>query len=121
MDLGKFSLSLSVKDIDKSCQFYRNLGFEIIDGGHVNTAFKDNENMKWRILENSTLKIGLFQGMFDENILSFYPPDLLNTQSQLKENGVEFVKEAKEKDVVKSALMLDPDGNRIMLEQTEAE
>jgi predicted lactoylglutathione lyase len=121
MDLGKFSLSLTVKDIDKSIQFYTLLGFKIIDGGHVNESFKDNETMKWRILENSSVKIGLFQGMFDQNILSFYPVDLMAIQSTLIETGITLIKEAKEEDSMKSAIMDDPDGNQIMLEQLDTE
>ncbi|KJD31199.1 hypothetical protein PW52_16800 [Tamlana sedimentorum] len=117
MNLGKFSLSLNVKDINKSLQFYTNLGFIIIDGGHQNEEFKDSETMKWRILENSSVKIGLFQGMFDQNILSFHPLDLMNIQSLLKDSGVTFSKEAKQNDSMKSAIILDPDGNQIMFEE----
>lgn len=117
MNLGKFSLSLNVKDIDKSIQFYTHLGFEIIDGGHVNEIFKDNETMKWRILKNSSVTIGIFQGMFDQNILTFYPTDLMTIQSRLKTNDVSFIKEAKENGAMKITIILDPDGNQIMLEQ----
>ena len=117
MDLGKFSLSLNVKDISKSIQFYTNLGFKIIDGGHQNEEFKDSETMKWRILEGSSVKIGLFQGMLDKNILSFYPPDLMSTQSFLMDYGVTFIKKAKQNDAMKASIILDPDGNQIMFEQ----
>lgn len=121
MDLGKFSLSLTVKDIDKSIHFYTTLGFEIIDGEHVNEAFKDNETIKWRVLKNSSVKIGLFQEMFDQNILSFYPFDLMTIQSALKEKGASFIKEAKQEESTKSTIFLDPDENKIMLEQLRGE
>jgi predicted lactoylglutathione lyase len=119
MNLGKFSISLKVEDIDKSCQFYTALGFKIIDGGHVNTDFKDNDTMKWRFMENASVKIGLFQGMFKKNILTFHPTDLLKIQSELKTIGISFAREAKQNDQFKSAMLMDPDGNQIMLEQSE--
>lgn len=114
MNLGKFSISLNVKNIDKSCQFYTTLGFKIIDGGHTNTDFKDSKTMKWRVVENNSVKIGLFQGMFDKNILTFHPTDLLKIQSELRTNGISFAKEAKQHGQSKSAMLIDPDGNQIM-------
>lgn len=119
MDLGKFSISLNVKEIHTSIKFYTALGFKIIDGGHQNMAFKDNEMMKWRILENASVKIGLFQGMFNQNLLSFYPSDIMSIQSALNKSGISFIKEAQQEDLMKSAMLQDPDGNQIMLEQLE--
>ena len=73
MNLGNFSISLSVKDINKSVDFYENLGFEVIDGGHTSKGFPDTDTMKWRILSHESVKIGLFQGMFEKNTLTFNP------------------------------------------------
>ena len=73
MNLGQFSVSLAVKDIAASLEFYEKFGFEVIDGGHMNEAFADSDTHKWRILKNESAAIGLFQGMFDENILTFNP------------------------------------------------
>lgn len=119
MELGNFSISLAVKDIDKSLGFYEKLGFKVIDGGHINKGFADSDTMKWRILESPSVKIGLFQGMFKENILTFNPKNVLEIQSNLKQNGVAFIKEADENptDGYISATLSDPDGNQIMLDQ----
>ncbi len=117
MKLGKFSLSLTVKDTEKSMVFYQKLGFEVIDGGHVNEYFKDTDTMKWRILENPSVTIGLFQGMFDRNILTFHPNGVLEIQKTLKVNGVHLTKETMETDITKSILFLNPDGNQIMLDE----
>ena len=73
MNLGQFSVSLTVKDIAASLEFYEKFGFEVIDGGHMNEAFADSDTHKWRILKNDSAAIGLFQGMFDENILTSTP------------------------------------------------
>lgn len=119
MDLGKFSLSLTVKNIEASLDFYTKLGFEVMDGGHVNADFADSETMKWRILENASLKIGLFQGMFEHNIITFSPNDVLSIQEKLKSLGIAFVKEA-QADIpggFVSAILSDPDGNQIMMDQ----
>ena len=97
MQLGAFSLSLAVKDIHVSLEFYQKLGFNILDG-------KIEEN--WLILQNGDTIIGLFQEMFEENILTFVPgwdqdgkelderTDIRDLQQDLKEQGVEFVQEA---------------------------
>ncbi|TSE10828.1 VOC family protein [Aquimarina algiphila] len=117
MNLGTFSISLAVKNIDKSISFYTHLGFKVVDGGHLNEGFKDSETMKWRILANSSVKIGLFQGMFNSNILTFNPKDVLKLQEVIKEKGISFIKEAKASDAIKSIILADPDGNQIMLDQ----
>ena len=118
MNLGQFSVSLAVKDISASLDFYEKFGFEVIDGGHMNEAFADSDTHKWRILKNESAAIGLFQGMFDENILTFNPEDLRPIQQTLKESGVEFRSEA---DMTTtgpcSAVLADPDGNTILLDQ----
>lgn len=116
MKLGKFSLSLNVKDINKSLDFYEKMGFSVIDGGHTNESFKDSDQMKWRILEIESLKIGLFQGMFEQNILSFNEGDVLSLQEKLKSKGVVFIKEANSNEQHISAMLSDPDGNTILFE-----
>jgi predicted lactoylglutathione lyase len=117
MELGIFSLSLNVKDLEKSLEFYQKLGFEVIEGGHMNEAFKDTETTKWRILSHESVKVGLFQGMFDNTIMTFNPKDVLSIQADLKTRGVSFVKEADPNEEMKHAILTDPDGNQIMLDQ----
>ena len=118
MQLGTFSISLGVKDLEKSLDFYRKFGFKVIDGGHMNEEYADSETEKWRILQNESAVIGLFQGMFDINILTFNPKDLRTLQAQLKQSGIEFDTEA---DMTSSgpcsATLADPDGNAILLDQ----
>ena len=120
MNLGRFSVSLAVKDIEASLEFYQKFGFEVIDGGHahMHDAFADTDTHKWRILKNDSAAIGLFQGMFEDNILTFNPEDLRPIQQTLKESGVEFVSEA-DMDTTGpcSAVLTDPDGNTILLDQ----
>ena len=113
MDLGTFSLSLAVKDIQKSLAFYEALGFEVTAG---------NANENWLILTRSangeSTNIGLFQGMFEENILSFNPPDVRGIQRALKLKGLEFKLEVDEfSEGPGHATLLDPDGNAILLDQ----
>ena len=117
MDLGQFSLSLAVKDMDASLAFYQNLGFKVIDGGHMHEGFADTETTKWRILQHDSVVIGLFQGMFENNIMTFNPKDVLSIQSKLKENSVGLIKEADPSEPMKHLIMMDPDGNQIMLDQ----
>lgn len=119
MELGNFSLSLKVEDMESSLSFYEKLGFKVIDGGHINQGFADTDTMKWRILESPAVKIGLFQGMFEDNILTFNPKNVLEIQNNLKQNGISFIKEADENsaDGFISAILTDPDGNQIMLDQ----
>ncbi len=120
MNLGQFSVSLAVKDIVASLEFYQKFGFEVIDGGHehMDDAFADTDTNKWRILKNDSAAIGLFQGMFDGNILTFNPEDLRPIQKTLKESGIKFISEA---DMTTtgpcSAILTDPDGNTILLDQ----
>lgn len=118
MELGQFSVSLAVKDMDTSLVFYQNLGFEVIDGGHMNEGFPDSEHGKWRILQTKGAVIGLFQGMFDSNIMTFNPKDVRSIQKELKSRGTTLIKEADETTEGPEHIMLtDPDGNMIMLDQ----
>jgi lactoylglutathione lyase len=121
MQLGAFSVSLAVKDIEASRQFYEKLGF---------MPFAGNQNHNWLILKNGDHVIGLFQGMFDKNILTFNPgwdqnaqnlptfTDVRELQRQLKAQGAELMSEADETTTGPASLMLaDPDGNTILIDQ----
>ncbi|MFN2135148.1 MAG: VOC family protein [Candidatus Promineifilaceae bacterium] len=121
MELGAFSVSLTVKDIAASKAFYEKLGFQEMHGDIV---------QNWLILKNGEHVIGLFQGMFDKNILTFNPgwdqdgsdvdpfTDIRELQRQLKARGVEFVQEADESTTGPASFMIsDPDGNPILVDQ----
>lgn len=121
MELGAFSVSLAVKDIAKSKAFYQNLGFEVFAGAEL-------EN--WLILKNGPHILGLFQGMFEKNILTFNPgwdqdahplpefTDVRSIQAHLKTAGVELTQEvdADSKGPASIALV-DPDGNPVLIDQ----
>ena len=121
MDLGAFSVSLSVKDIEASREFYEKLGFEPIGG---------NADDNWLILRNGDHVIGLFQGMFEKNILTFNPgwdqqcnetdsfTDVREIQRALREQGLALVREADEASQGPASLtLIDPDGNPILIDQ----
>lgn len=121
MQLGNFSLSLAVKDIAASKAFYEKLGFAVTGG---------NIDQKWLILKNGAAIIGLFQGMFDKNILTFNPgwdgnaeplpefTDVRELQRRLKAKGVTPVQEADENTSGPgSFVVVDPDGNPILVDQ----
>ena len=121
MELGAFSISLAVKDIEASKAFYQKLGFKVF-GGDI--------SQNWLILKNEDHTIGLFQGMFEKNSLTFNPgwdknankletfTDIRTLQGHLKEQGVELVSEADESSAgPASFILLDPDGNPILVDQ----
>jgi len=121
MDLGTFSVSLSVKDLAASRGFYEKLGFGVI-GGHV--------EQNWLILKNGEHVIGLFQGMFEGNLLTFNPgwdqsgndldsfTDVREIQRALKEQGIALSSEIDESTSGRASIMLsDPDGNQILIDQ----
>ena len=121
MELGAFSVSLAVKDIEASKLFYEKLGF---------TIFAGDQSQNWLIMKNGDHAIGLFQGMFDENILTFNPgwssdaqqlrefTDVRELQRQLKDRGVNMISEADESSTgPASFMMVDPDGNTILVDQ----
>jgi catechol 2,3-dioxygenase-like lactoylglutathione lyase family enzyme len=121
MELGAFSISLVVKDIAASKAFYEKLGFKVF-GGDI--------TQNWLILKNGDCVIGLFQGMFEKNILTYNPgwdgnaqklgtfTDVRELQRQLKVQGVELVSEADESTTGPASFMLiDPDGNPILFDQ----
>ena len=112
MNLGAFSVSLAVTDVERSAQFYEKLGFRVIDGGHTSTEFPDNEQHRWRILQNGGARIGLFQGMFENNLLSFAPQDLERVRSELKKNGALEDTAAEDGAII----IKDPDGNAILFD-----
>ena len=121
MELGAFSISLAVSDIRASRAFYEKLGFEVF-GGDV--------SQNWLILKNGHHVIGLFQGMFEKNTLTFNPGwdsnarklddfmDIRDLQRHLKRQGVEFLSEADESTTgPASFVIVDPDGNPILVDQ----
>jgi lactoylglutathione lyase len=121
MELGNFSVSLAVKDIEASKLFYENLGFK---------SFAGNQSQNWLIMKNGDHAIGLFQGMFDKNILTFNPgwnseaqelkefTDVRELQRRLKELGVCMITEADENSTGPASFMIaDPDGNPILVDQ----
>ena len=121
MKLGAFSISLAVNDIQVSRAFYEKLGFEDF-GGDI--------SQNWLIMKNGDAVIGLFQGMFEKNIITFNPgwdsnaqkldtfTDIRKLQRQLKERGVEFVSQADETTTGPASFtVVDPDGNPILVDQ----
>ena len=105
--LGHFSVSLAVKDIAASRDFYAALGFTKLDG--------DGEN--WLILDRDGIKIGLFQGMFDQNILTFNPADARGIEAAMKAAGYEIAQETKGDEGPANFAMTDPDGNMLLFDQ----
>lgn len=121
MKLGAFSISLAVKDIKVSKQFYEHLGFTVFGGEITNN---------WLIMKNGNAIVGLFQGMFEENILTFNPgwdenarkldafDDVRDIQRYLKKAEVPLMKEADESSSGPAHMMVkDPDGNIILIDQ----
>jgi catechol 2,3-dioxygenase-like lactoylglutathione lyase family enzyme len=121
MRLGNFSVSLAVKDIAVSRAFYEKLGFRAIGG---------QQAQRWLIMQNETSTIGLFQGMFDKNIMTFNPgwdrttrtlpdfDDVRDIQRALKGKGITLTTQADESSTGPASLTLaDPDGNMILIDQ----
>jgi catechol-2,3-dioxygenase len=121
MELGSFSISLAVEDLSVSQGFYEKLGFEVTGG---------DAQQNWLILKNGDHVLGLFQGMFKENILSFNPgwdqsaneldsfTDVRDIQRELKSQGISLSSEADESTSGPASIMLtDPDGNQILIDQ----
>ena len=121
MQLGAFSISLAVKDIKASRDFYEKFGFQVFHG---------DITQNWLILKNDDTTIGLFQGMFENNILTFNPgwdsdanelekfTDIRQLQRQLREQGVKFENEVDEDTTgPASFVVVDPDGNPILVDQ----
>lgn len=121
MDLGAMSISLAVKDLQQSLAFYEALGFSVFGG---------NPDQNWLMLRNGDHVIGLFQGMFEDNLMTFNPgwnqqaeetdsfTDIRALQSALQAAGIEPVQAADPTTSGPASLMLvDPDGNQILIDQ----
>ena len=121
MELGAFSVSLTVSDLEASRSFYEKLGFEVFHG---------DATQNWLMMRNGDHVIGLFHGMFDKNILTFNPgwdqyansldsfTDVRELQRSLKEQGVELQSEADESTAGPASIVLvDPDGNPVLIDQ----
>ena len=121
MDLGNFSVSLNVKDIVASKAFYEKLDFKVVAG---------KLEQKWIVLQNGNARIGLFQGMFEKNIMTFNPgwtkdaeamkdfPDVREIQRTLKARGITMTTAADETTTGPAHfLVADPDGNTLMFDQ----
>ena len=121
MPLGNFSVSLAVKDLDASRAFYQKLGFEVFGG---------DPTQNWLILQNGSATVGLFQGMFERNMLTFNPgwdsagntlpefTDVRELQRRMKLAGLTPVTEADESTAgPASCMVIDPDGNPVLIDQ----
>ena len=121
MELGAFSISLSVKDLYRSKEFYENLGFHVFAG---------SADKNYLIMKNGNALVGLFQNMFEGNILTFNPgwdenaqhlndfSDVREIQKDLKEKGISLTSEADQTSTGPASLTLtDPDGNVILIDQ----
>ena len=121
MELGAFSISLAVKDLGASKEFYEKLGFSMFHG---------DASQNWIIMKNGECVVGLFQGMFEKNILTFNPgwdssarpiadyTDVREIQRRLKAEGVPLLSEADEASTgPASCMLMDPDGNPVLIDQ----
>ena len=121
MNLGAFSISLAVKDLEASRAFYEKVGFEVVGG---------DAGQNWLIIRNNGHTIGLFQGMFENNILTFNPgwddeaktldafTDIRDLQKELKARGLNLETEADESTTGPASItLIDPDGNLILIDQ----
>ncbi|WP_439481363.1 VOC family protein [Cyclobacterium plantarum] len=121
MNLGAFSISLNVKDLKTSSDFYEKLGFSVFGG---------DLDKNYLIMKNGNALVGLFQGMFENNLLTFNPgwdenaqklnqfDDIRSIQKKLKEEGISLVTEADESSSGPgSFVVMDPDGNTILVDQ----
>ena len=121
MDLGNFSVSLAVKDIGKSKAFYEKLGFVVFGG---------DESQKWLIMKSPTATIGLFEGMFEKNTLTFNPgwdqdakavgefKDVREFQQHMESQGLDIAMRADpDTKGPASLVVIDPDGNPILIDQ----
>ena len=121
MELGAFSISLAVKDLQASKTFYEKFGF---------TVFAGDASQNWLIMKNREHVIGLFQGMFEKNMLTFNPgwdsnaaklesfTDVRDLQRRLKAEGVQLITEADEATAGPASFVaVDPDGNPILVDQ----
>ena len=121
MELGAFSISLAVKELEKSKIFYEKLGFKVFAG---------DPSQNWLIMKNGDHSIGLFQGMFETNILTFNPggdkdckklesfTDVRELHKKFKSEGIEISSESITNETGPSSFsVIDPDGNSILIDQ----
>jgi len=121
MELGAFSISLSAKDLEVSKSFYEKIGFQVFGGDMA---------QNWLIMKNGDHTIGLFQGMFEKNIMTFNPgwdkncntldtfTDVRDLQREIKARGIKIESEADESTTgPASCIVTDPDGNPILIDQ----
>jgi lactoylglutathione lyase len=121
MELGNFSISLNVKDIEISKSFYEKLGFQVFGG---------DLTQRWLIMKNGDHAIGLFEGMFEKNIMTFNPgwdknantldsfTDVRDLQREIKKQGISLESEADEGTTGPASFIItDPDGNPILFDQ----
>ena len=121
MELGCFSISLTVRDLQKSKEFYQSLGF---------TVFHGQADQGWLIMKNGACNLGLFQGMFEKNILTFNPgwdqdanqlehfKDVRQIQESLQASGIKLSQQADPGSTGPASITLeDPDGNQILIDQ----
>lgn len=121
MELGNFSVSLAVKDLEASRAFYEKLGFRVVFGKPA---------QKFLILQNETSTIGIFQGMFDKNVLTFNPgwdrnmktlphfDDVRDIQRTLESRGLKLTTKTDEASTAPAGItLMDPDGNQILIDQ----
>lgn len=111
MELGSFSLSLAVEDLAVSQAFYEMLGFEAIDG--------DAE--RWLIMKKGEARIGLFAGMFEQNLLTFQPPNARAIEARFVEAGMKPDKACGDGDGPTHFIIRDPDGNILLFDQPPAQ
>ncbi len=118
MNLGSFSLTLPVSDIEKSSQFYQALGFTVIDGGHRNKKYPDTDTCRWRILQSDETVISLFEDGIVSPILAFNPPDLAHFRQALEQKAIPFEETGDENGEGPLTISLhDPDGRLITFNQ----
>lgn len=113
IELGQHSTSLAVKDIQASKDFYETLGFNVLEGLG---SFEE----KWLIMQKGGVTIGLFQDMFESNIITFNPTDARSVHKHLKSNGVDIISESdsiKNEKGICHFMISDPDGNTLLFDQ----
>lgn len=108
MDLGRFSISLAVKDLKKSQAFYEAIGFAMVAG---------EPEKNWVILQNGEAKVGLFQGMFENNLMTFNPKDARAIEKAVVDAGYDVDSKTGPGEGPTHFMMRDPDGNQILVDQ----
>jgi len=119
MDLGEFSISLAVRDLEASKEFYEKLGFENVTPPEMCEGMP--EGTGWAMMQSGKAKIGLFMGMFEMNIITLNPPDIRAIKAELSGRGIDLELKAMEGEPGETgpahATLNDPDGNVILIDQ----